>query len=58
MRLLAGLNGMLRAGSDLFAAVFLFLLDFFVVGNVAWVGHGWSCGVEGMQGLCEPVPSK
>lgn len=39
MRLLAGLDGMFRAGRDLFATVLLFLLDFFVVGDVAWVGH-------------------
>jgi len=56
MRLLARLDGMFRAGRDLFAAVFLFLLDFFVVGKVAWIGYG-ACGVEEMQGLSEPVPS-
>lgn len=57
MRLLAGLHGMFRTGRDLFAAVFLFLLDFFVVGNVTWVCHG-SPVCWGMQGLSEPVLSQ
>jgi len=44
VRLLARLDSMLCTWSDLFAAVFLFLLDFFVVGNIAWVCHGVPCG--------------
>ena len=39
VRFFAGLNCMFCAWSDLLTAVFFFLLDFFVVGNVAWVCH-------------------
>ena len=46
VRFFARLNCMFRARSDLLTAVFLFLLDFFVVGNVAWVCHGGPVVVE------------
>jgi len=36
---LAGLRRVDGAGGDFFAVVFLFLLHFFVVRDIAWVGH-------------------
>jgi hypothetical protein len=58
MRLLAGLDGMFRAGRDLFAEVLLFLLVFFCRGYC--VGRSWAVlGVDkGIQRLGEPVPSQ
>lgn len=41
--LLARLRRMLGPGCDFFAAVFLFLLHFFVVRDIAWIGHEKSC---------------
>ena len=37
--LLAGLRRVDGARCDFFAVVFLFLLHFFVVRDIAWVGH-------------------
>ena len=56
VRLLAGLDGILRSQSDLFAAMFLFLLDFFVDGDVAWACHLNPVVVR--QRLSAPVPSQ
>jgi hypothetical protein len=39
-RLLAGLGRVFRAGGDFLAAMLLFLLHFFVVRDIAWIGHG------------------
>jgi len=38
-RLLPRLRGVLGTGRDLLAAMFLFLLHFFVVRDIAWIGH-------------------
>ena len=39
VRLLAGLWCMLGAGRDLLAPVLFFLVHFFVVRDIAWIGH-------------------
>jgi hypothetical protein len=47
-RLLTGLWCMLGIWRNFFAVIFLFLLDFLVVGNVSWVSHedSWCMEVE------------
>ncbi len=39
MRLFPRLYGFIRVGRQRFSVVFFLLLDFLVVGDVAWIGH-------------------
>ena len=52
-RLLTGLRGVFRARGDFFTVVFFVMVDFFVVGDIAGIGHGWLSSVVSVQdGAC------
>jgi hypothetical protein len=38
----SGLGRVLGIGCDFFAVVLFLLLDFFIVGDIAWISHGYS----------------